>query len=602
MVVRHRFKITKGILVGAVLIVLVFGLIGVACSSGATPTPTGVAKEPAQKAPAPTAAAAPTKPADAVSPTPAAAAPAKPAASEPAKPAAAKPGAQGNRLVVAVPQWGTETPFGWKNTHAERTVWDHVYDPLLISDPKTFKEQPGLATEWSHSPDYKQWTFKLRQGVQFHENWGELTSEDVKFSIEQNLRADASSLQTGFFKVNLAGIDTPDKYTVVMNFKSPLWTVPAQMSSLSGLQTFTSKKYIQQVGEEKAAQHPIGTGPYRHVEGKQGDYHRFEAVPNHWRVTPGFKELVVRRVGDPGTRLAGVRSGEIDIALVEGDYVAQAKSASLRIVERPQVQQYWVVLPGQTAPDMPDYCPQCPWVGDPKDSKSLENARKVRLALNLAIDKKAIIDKLWMGYGTQTPFSYWFYPQHQGYNADWKIPAYDPQKAKQLLTEAGYPNGFEINVLAVAQVPDGPDVAEAVAQDWTKLGLNVKRAKEDVPSFFTKIRARKLGVQAWVYGFNAYSDPILNWEGAITTKGAVTLLADKSEHDDAVKAIVSELDDAKRLKLKVDLGQKLYDQYYGAQIGIKSITWAVSKKVADWPMWVPSIYVNNYEYITWSGQ
>ena len=115
--------------------------------------------------------------------------------------------------------------------------------------------------------------------------------------------------------------------------------------------------------------HPIGTGPYRHVEGKQGDFHRFEAVPNHWRKTPDFKELVIRRLPDPATRTAGLRAGEIDIGQVFGDYLDQAKKAGLRIHEAPNAAAYWVILMGQTTPDREDYCPTCPWVGDPKDAE-----------------------------------------------------------------------------------------------------------------------------------------------------------------------------------------------------------------------------------------
>ena len=88
------------------------------------------------------------------------------------------------------------------------------------------------------------------------------------------------------------------------------------------------------MGEQKASTHPIGTGPFHHVEGKQGDYHRFEAVPNHWRKTPAFKELIIRRIPEPATRLAGLRAGEIDIAQVFGDYLEQAQKADLRSTSR----------------------------------------------------------------------------------------------------------------------------------------------------------------------------------------------------------------------------------------------------------------------------
>src|SRR6476660_2926791 len=89
---------------------------------------------------------------------------------------------QGDRLVVAVGQWGIETPFAWRSSQSEKTLWDCVYDPLIMRDPKTFEYRPGLATDCQPSADYKSWTFHLRQGVKFHENWGELTGEDVKFT------------------------------------------------------------------------------------------------------------------------------------------------------------------------------------------------------------------------------------------------------------------------------------------------------------------------------------------------------------------------------------------------------------------------------------
>src|SRR5215470_6743592 len=203
-------------------------------------------------------------------------------------------GAAGDRLVIAVGQWGLETPFAWRTSQSEKPLWDCLYDPLIMRDPKTFAYRPGLATEWKPSNEMKTWTFKLRSGVKFHENWGELTSDDVKFTVEQHLRPDVPGGSAPFFRSQLDRIETPDKQTVVMHFKNRVWEIPSHFSQFVGYQNTVSRKYVESVGEDKAALHPIGSGPYRHVEGKQGDYHRFEAVPNHWRKTPAFRELVVR--------------------------------------------------------------------------------------------------------------------------------------------------------------------------------------------------------------------------------------------------------------------------------------------------------------------
>jgi peptide/nickel transport system substrate-binding protein len=107
--------------------------------------------------------------------------------------------------------------------------------------------------------------------VKFHENWGELTAEDVKFTVEQNLRPESGGGSAPFFKINLDRVETPDKLTVVLHFKNRVWETPSNFSQFVGYQGVVSKKHIESVGEQKAALHPIGTGPYRHVEGRQGD-------------------------------------------------------------------------------------------------------------------------------------------------------------------------------------------------------------------------------------------------------------------------------------------------------------------------------------------
>jgi peptide/nickel transport system substrate-binding protein len=508
-------------------------------------------------------------------------------------------GAAGDRLVVAVGQWGIETPFAWRSSQSEKTLWDCMHDPLIMRDPKTFEYRPGLATEWKPSNELRTWTFKLRSGVQFHEGFGEMTAEDVKFTVEQNLKPDSQGGSAPFFRMHLDRIETPDKHTVVMHFKNRVWEVPSNFTQFVGYQNITSKKYIESVGEDKAALHPIGTGPFRHVEGKQGDYHRFEAVANHWRKTPAFKELVIRRIPDPATRLAGLRSGEIDIGNVFGDYLDQAKKAGLRIHETPNAACHWVVLQGQTTPDREDYCPTCPWAGDPSDPKSQANARKVRLALNLAVNKKTIVSALWKGMGSDTPFMYWYYPFHKGFSKDWKVPPYDPERAKKLLAEAGHVGGFEVrmNPLVMTYALDGPDMVEAVALDWEKIGIKVRRVPEAFSNFLPKNRARKTNKTHWVYGSPPFDEPVLAWQRCIYSKGPFNLLCD-GPYDEDVDTISRELDGEKRARMTQALGQKLYDEYRGVMLGMRSLTWAVSKKVSGWQTLVYVPLENNYEYVS----
>ena len=507
--------------------------------------------------------------------------------------------ASNDRLVVAVGSWGTETPFAWRTVQAEKPLWDCMYDSLITREAKTFEYRPGLAAEWKPSNEMRTWTFKLRPGVKFHEGWGEMTAEDVKFTVEQNIKPDAGGGSAPFFRGQLDRIETPDKLTVVMHFKNRVWEAPSNFTQFVGYQNITSKKYLESVGEQKAALHPIGTGPYRHVEGRQGDYHRFEAVPNHWRKTPAFKELVIRRVPDPATRLSGLRAGEIDIGQVFGDYLEQARKAGLRIHPVANSACNWVILSGQTTPDRDDYCPTCPWAGDPNDKKSLENARKVRLAMNLAVNKKAIISGLWKGMGAETPFSYYYYPFHKGYSTDWKIPPYDPERAKKLLAEAGQSGGFEVRVnpMVMVYAADGPDIMEAVALDWEKVGIKSKRFPEMTSTFGPKSRLRKTNKTHWVYGSPPFDEPILAWSRVLHSKGAFNLLCD-GPYDEDIETAMAELDVEKRAGLSRALGQKLYDDYRGVMLGVRSITWATSRKVGSWQTLAFVPLETNYEYVS----
>src|SRR5881628_3455484 len=507
--------------------------------------------------------------------------------------------AGGDRLVVAVGQWGIETPFAWRSVQSEKCLWDCVYDPLIQRDPKTFEYRPGLAMEWKPSNELRTWAFKLRPGVKFHEGWGELTAEDVKFTVEQNLKPDSQGGSAPFFRRYLDRVETPDTHTVVMQFKDKVWEVPSLFSQFVGYQNPTSKKYLEKVGEEKATLHPIGTGPYRHVEGRQGDYHRFEAVASHWRKTPAFKELVIRRIPDPATRMSGMRAGEIDIGVVFGDYLDQAARSGLRLHDVPNAAFYWVILSAQTTSDREDYCPACPWAGDWSDPKSRENARKVRLAMNLAVNKKAIISALWKGKGSETPFSYYYYPFHKGYSADWKIPAYDPERAKKLLAEAGHAGGFEVRVnpMVMAYAADGPDIMEAVALDWEKIGIKSKRVPEMTSTFGPKSRNRRTNKTHWVYGSPPFDEPILAWSRVLHSKGTFNLLCD-GQYDEDIETAMREFDPDKRARLTHALGQKLYDGHHGVMLGMKSITWALSRQVGSWQSLAYVPLETNYEYVS----
>jgi ABC-type transport system substrate-binding protein len=123
---------------------------------------------------------------------------------------------------------------------------------------------------------------------------------------------------------------------------------------------------------------------------------------------------------------------------------------------------------------------------------------------------------------------------------------------------------------------------EAVALDWEKLGIKVKRAPEDFGNFLPKVRARKTGPTSWVYASPPFEEPVLAWQRAIWTKGAFSLVAERPEYDGLITTILAEINADKRATLMHDMAQKLYEQYHGVMLGMKSTTWALSKKVGNW--------------------
>ena len=447
------------------------------------------------------------------------------------------------------------------------------------------------------------WTFKLRSGVMFHEGFGEMTSEDVKYTVEQSFKPDAIGGSAYFFRNHLDKIETPDKSTVVMRFKSAQWMVPSLFSQYVGYQNVVPKKYVESVGEQKAAIHPIGTGPYRHVEGKQGDYHRFEAVPGHWRKAPVFKEL--RHPPHPRAGHSAVRRARGRDRHRPGLRRLPGAGAEGRPAH-PRESQCRAVLGDHDGPDHAGprgLLPDLPLGGRPANPKSLENARKVRQALNLAVNKKAIIGGLWKGKGSETPYSYYYYPFHKGYSTEWKVPPYDPERAKKLLAEAGLAGGFEVRVNPYVQLvaQDGPDVMEAVALDWEKIGIKVKRVPESTSSFGPKGRMRKTGKTFSVYGAPPFDEPVAGWERVLTAKSAFNLLLDGA-YDADVEAAVREMDADKRARAHARPRPEALRRLPRRDARDEGAsTWAVSKKVGTWQTLAYTVAETNYEYISPAG-
>ena len=352
---------------------------------------------------------------------------------------------------------------------------------------------PSLAESWTVSADGLVYEFVLRKGVKFH-NGEPVTAEDVKFSFER-YRGTAA----GSFKARIAAVEVVDAQRIRFRFKQPwpdfmtFYGTPA-----TGAGWVVPKKYVEQVGDDGFKKHPIGAGPYKFVSFMPGIELVLEANEQYWRKVPSVKRLIFKVITEESTRLAALKRGEVDIVYsIRGELAEELKRTpglSLKPTIIPG--SFWVVFPDQ-------------W-----DSKSPWHDRRVRLAANLAIDRNAINQAETLGFSKIT----WSVIPST-FESFWQPPAYphDPGKAKQLLAEAGYPNGFDAGEFFCDS--SYSNVAEAVGNYLKGVGIRTQSRPLERAAFFAQYREKKLK-NVILSGSAAFGNAATRLEAFIAAGGA----------------------------------------------------------------------------------
>jgi peptide/nickel transport system substrate-binding protein len=316
---------------------------------------------------------------------------------------------------------------------------------------------PSLAESWSASPDGLVYEFVLRRGVRFH-NGDPLTAEDVKFSFERYRGAAHRTL-----KERVAAVEIPDPGRVRFRLKDPWPDFMTFYTDATGAGWIVPKKYVEKVGDEGFKRAPVGAGPYRFVSFTPGVELVLESFDQYWRKPPSVKRLVLRAIPDESTRLAALKRGEVDIAYaVRGELAEQLRrTPGLTLKAFPGQATFWLYFTEQ-------------W-----DPKSPFNDRRVRLAVNHAIDRASINQAELLGFarliGSIIPSSFQFYWQPPGVT-------YDPARARQLLAEAGYPGGFDAGEYFCDVV--FTNLAEPVINNLRSVGIRAKLRPLERAAFF----------------------------------------------------------------------------------------------------------------------
>jgi peptide/nickel transport system substrate-binding protein len=340
-----------------------------------------------------------------------------------------------------------------------------LHDALFKPMPEG-RMTPSLAESYTESPDKLVYEFTLRPGIKFH-NGEPVTTTDVKFTFERYKGAAAKLL-----KEKVKTVEVVDAQRIRFHLHAPwpdfllFYATPA-----SGASWIVPKKYLEQVGDDGYAEHPIGAGPYKFVSHKAGVELVLEAFEDYWRKVPHIKRLIMRVAPDESTRLAQLKNGEVDIAyLMVGAIGEEVKrDPRLRLMPSGGQSVQWLCLHDQADP-------KSPW-----------HDGRVRLAANYAIDKHAIADV--ESYGA-APVMGSIIPQEFEFALPVEPYAYNPERAKQLLKEAGYPNGFDAGEIITTVQYSSP--TEAAVNYLAAVGIRARIRTMERAAWLTAWKEKKI--------------------------------------------------------------------------------------------------------------
>jgi ABC-type transport system substrate-binding protein len=517
-------------------------------------------------------------------------------------------------LVFAVPTLGSEMfDQKWTSDSILSVIpYQNLYRSNILG-VEPMGAYPWLAEKGVQSADGLTWDVYLKQGIPWHNNLGEVTADDVIFTFEQIQVADHQDPYAFIFSPPDQGgymksVEKIDTYHVRFHLSKSYNMFLLDLQD-NGMWIFC-KKYVESVGWDKAIREPIGTAPWKWVETTPGDHVKFEAVVSNWQKTPEFKTLTFKLVPDLPSELMMVQSGDADIAVITPAQVEQAKGAGLQTYVVPNQRFVEVLFGGQLLQSKEHFDPTCPWdahTDEPDTSEWNQRALKVRQALVYAIDPQVIIDKVTYGYGKIDVLRD-YNNQDPNYLPEWKPYPYDPEKAKQLLVEAGYPNGFEkpIQMLIPATPTAGVDtksIMQIVADQIEAIGLKVDR----------KVEEQNLIDQTWTFGWDSawqmtatvgYTNyaPIWGHQWCVASWGPTHVIGERPLFDKLILEYIGELDPVKAVKIQQDLGSYQYSQFIERGLYDAPVIYAYGPKIKGFsqqPYWLqeeqPPYF--NFEYI-----
>lgn len=380
------------------------------------------------------------------------------------------------------------------NNHAgDRSLALHFWDSLVTSRDGG-KLDPGLASSWK-SIDDKTWEFKINTAIKWQDGTP-VSADDIVFSFQRARSVPGSVASYSGALRSVESATAKDPGTLIVKTSTPNPMLPLEIASIYVVSKHVGEK--ARTEDYNSGKAVVGTGPYKFISYTPGDRTVFERNPSYWGPKPQWDKVTYRFINNGAARTAALLAGDVDVI----DKVAVTDVEKLR--KDPKVSVYTypglrVLLLQPTLREGPNEF-ITDNAGKVLDKNPLTDVR-VRQALSLGINRKAIVDRVLQG--TVTEANQWMPKNSFGYNPEVKDIPYSAEQAKKLLAEAGYPQGFQIAIHVPGdRYPQAPETVQAVAQFWSRIGVKTK--VEVVPWSVYSGRASKneyaVSVIAWGNG------------------------------------------------------------------------------------------------------
>ena len=427
-----------------------------------------------------------------------------------------------------------------------------LHDALVKPMPGNINA-PSLAESWTLAKDGVTYDFVLRKNAKFH-NGDPVTAEDVKFSFDRYKGSGAKLLKD---KVKEIQAPAPNRVRFILKEQWPDF-MAFYGTSATGAGWIVPKKYIEKVGEDAYKKAPVGAGPFKFAAFTPGIELTLEAFPDYWRKAPQVKRLVMRSIPDEATRAASVKTGEVDLAYLFGGAIASdlRRTPGIRVVAPLLYGIYWLDFLDQ-------WDPKSPW-----------HDRRVRQAASLAIDRNAINQAEMLGLGKAVGA---FVPPEFDFALKMDPAPFDPKRAKRLLVEAGYPNGFDAGELT--PLPPYTSLGEAVGGYLQAIGIKTTVRTMERATYMSNWREKK--IRGLLIGATGAAGNAASRLEPFFTKNGIYAYGTRPEIDDLFQRQANELDRKKREATLHQIQKIVADQVLAAPIFQQAFPWGVGARVAE---------------------